>query len=963
MSESFQQRYQTTPFSSGNAPYLEGLYEQFLQNPGSVPSEWVDYFRVIQSGTAGSRDIPRGPVEAAMLARARTYRPVAQLGSGGLHPVEAEKQAAVIKLIESYRGRGHLRAQLDPLGLYVPQVVPDLDLEFHGLDTSDMDTVFSTVSLSGPDRMPLREIWTLLQETYCGPLGFEYMHITNGDERHWIKDRIESVRANAHLKDDEKLNILDSLVAAEGMERYLHTRYVGQKRFSIEGGDSLIAMLHDLVKQSSALGVQETVIGMAHRGRLNVLINMLGKSPREIFSEFEGSYVPKQEEGSGDVKYHLGFASDVQTPKASMHVALAFNPSHLEIVNPVVMGSVRARQDRRGDLRGETVLPVLIHGDAALSGQGIGMETLQLSQARGFYTGGTLHIVLNNQIGFTISNLHDARSTPYCTDIAKMLEAPVLHVNGDDPEAAIFATRLALEYRQKFHKDVFIDLVCYRRHGHNEADEPAATQPIMYQKIRNHPTTLALYAEALKNQNLVDDVTLSSKVETYRDQLDTGKPVAPGITAHVPNQYTVNWSRYQQHHWHESVNTRLPAGQLKALTDAINAVPAKVQLHPTVARIYDARRKMASGTQPMDWGFAELLAYASLVTTGYSVRLTGQDTGRGTFFHRHAVLHNQKDGSTYIPLEHIARDQKAFKVVDSLLSEEGVMGFEYGYSTAEPDALVIWEAQYGDFANGAQVVIDQFISAGEAKWGRLCGLVLFLPHGYEGAGPEHSSARLERYLQLCAEHNMQVCVPSTPAQLFHMLRRQVMRLYRKPLVVMMPKSLLRHKLSVSELSDITHGRFHVVIPEIDALSAKRIRRVIFCSGKVYYDLLEARRADKNIEDIAIVRLEQLYPFPHEEYAEIIQRYVQARDIVWCQEEPQNQGAWYEIRHRLQEPLTEHHYLRYVGRAASASPAAGYVQLHKQQQTALIQEALSKSTQAAPSMTSNNLKTKTISEQA
>ena len=963
MSESLQQRYQTTPFSGGNAAYIEGLYEQFLHNPGSVPSEWADYFRVIQSGTAGPRDIPRGPVEAAMLARALIHRPLVQPGSGGLHPVEAEKQAAVIKLIESYRGRGHLRAKLDPLGLYVPPAVPDLDLKFHGLDASDMDTVFSTVSLSGPDRMPLRDIWSLLQESYCGTLGFEYMHITNGDERHWIRDRIESMRANAHLKQDEKLKILDSLVAAEGMERYLHTRYVGQKRFSIEGGDSLIAMLHDLVKQSSSLGVQEMVIGMAHRGRLNVLINMLGKSPREIFSEFEGSYDPKLEEGSGDVKYHLGFSSDVQTVSGNVHVALAFNPSHLEIVNSVVVGSVRARQDRRGDLRGETVLPVLIHGDAALSGQGIGMETLQLSQARGFHTGGTLHIVLNNQIGFTISNPHDARSTPYCTDIAKMLEAPVFHANGDDPEAAIFVTRLALEYRQRFHKDVFIDLVCYRRHGHNEADEPAATQPIMYQKIRSHPTTLALYAGTLKNQDLVDAATLSSKVERYRDQLDTGKPVAPGISAHVPNQYTVNWSRYQQHHWHENVNTRLPAGQLEFLTDAINAVPTQVQLHPTVARIYDTRRKMAAGTIPMDWGFAELLAYASLVTTGYPVRLTGQDTGRGTFFHRHAVLHNQKDGSTYIPLEHVSRDQKSFMVVDSLLSEEGVMGFEYGYSTAEPDALVIWEAQYGDFANGAQVVIDQFISAGEAKWGRLCGLVLLLPHGYEGAGPEHSSARLERYLQLCAEHNMQVCVPSTPAQLFHMLRRQVMRPYRKPLVVMSPKSLLRHKLSVSSLNDLTHGSFHVVIPEIDELRTDRVRRVIFCSGKVYYDLLEARRADKNIDDIAIVRIEQLYPFPHEEYAEIIKRYVQALDIVWCQEEPQNQGAWYEIRHRLQEPLTQHHNLRYVGRAASASPAAGYAQLHKQQQVILIQEALNKSTMMAPAMARENTKTKVVSEKA
>ncbi|MGA9851767.1 MAG: 2-oxoglutarate dehydrogenase E1 component [Gammaproteobacteria bacterium] len=962
MSASYQQRYQTTPFSGGNADYVEALYEQFLANPASVPAAWSDYFRGFQAATAGPRDIPRGPVEAEMLALAHMHHLAVTLGNGSLDPEAAQKQAAVIKLIESYRGRGYLRAKLDPLGLHVPPEVPDLDLAFHGLGDADMNTVFSTISLTGPDRMPLKDIWSMLQETYCGALGFEFMHVTNGAERQWIKQKIETARAHITLNDEERLNILASLTAAEGMEKYLHTRYVGQKRFSIEGGESLIAMLHDLVRQGSRLGVHEVVIGMAHRGRLNVLINVLGKSPQELFSEFEGSYDPRTTEGSGDVKYHLGFSSDVKTPDGTVHVALAFNPSHLEIVNPVVVGSVRARQDRRGDAKGESVLSVLIHGDAALAGQGIGMETLQLSQARGFHTGGTVHIVLNNQIGFTISNPRDARSTPYCTDLAKMLEAPVFHVNGDDPGAAIFATRLALEYRQTFHKDVFIDLVCYRRHGHNEADEPAATQPIMYQDIRSHPTTLTLYGQALQQQGLVTDTTMKAKAEEYRDRLDTGKPVAPGITAYVPNQYTVDWSRYQQHHWHETVDTQLPASQLKFLTDAINRVPPEVQLHPTVARIYDARRKMAAGEIPMDWGFAEILTYASLVTEGHPVRLTGQDTARGTFFHRHAVLHNQKDGSTYIPLEHVSKDQKTFTVVDSLLSEEGVMGFEYGYSTAEPDALVIWEAQYGDFANGAQVVIDQFISAGEAKWGRLCGLVLFLPHGYEGAGPEHSSARLERYLQLCAEHNMQVCVPSTPAQLFHMLRRQVMRPYRKPLVVMSPKSLLRHKLSVSTLADITHGRFHVVIPEIDGLRPAKVRRVVFCAGKVYYDLLEARRSAK-LDDIALVRLEQLYPFPHDEYAEIIKLYANAFDIVWCQEEPQNQGAWYEIRHRLQDPLTGRHSLRYVGRAASASPAVGYAQLHKQQQNALIQEVLAKNATPVAVPARESIKTKAVSEKA
>ncbi|MDE2197264.1 MAG: 2-oxoglutarate dehydrogenase E1 component [Gammaproteobacteria bacterium] len=959
MNASYQQRYQSTPLSGGNATYVESLYEQFLKNPETVTAAWREYFSGVQAASPGAAEQPRGPLEAELLARAQDRRPAAA-GNGGVHPEAAEKQAAVIKLIEAFRGRGHLHARLDPLGLHVPAPAPDLELAFHGLGDRDMDTVFSTVSLTGSDRMPLKAIWAMLRQVYCGTVGFEFAHVTDSDERLWLKQQIEASGARARLGGAEKLAILQSLTAAEGMERYLHTKYVGQKRFSLEGGDSLIVMLHDLVRQSGRQGVQELVIGMAHRGRLNVLINVLGKSPREIFSEFEGLYDPGQKDGSGDVKYHLGFSSDVKTAGGSVHVALAFNPSHLEIVNPVVEGSVRARQDRRGDVHGAQVIPVLIHGDAALAGQGIGMETLQLSQARGFHTGGTLHLVINNQIGFTISNPHDARSTPYCTDLAKMLEAPVLHVNGDDPEATVFVTRLALDYRQKFHKDVFIDLVCYRRHGHNEADEPAATQPVMYHTIKNHPTTRTLYAERLQQQGLVSADTVNTMAEAYRGDLDAGKPVAPDITEHVPNTFTVDWSRYQQHRWDEGVDTGLTAERLKPLLEAMNRVPDGIVPHPRVARIYDERRKMAAGKVPVDWGCAEILAYASLLTEGYPVRLTGQDTGRGTFFHRHAVIHNQTDGSTYVPLAHLAADQQAFTVVDSLLSEEGVVGFEYGYSSAEPHALVIWEAQYGDFANGAQVVIDQFISAGEAKWGRLCGLTLFLPHGYEGAGPEHSSARLERYLQLCAEHNMQVCVPSTPAQMFHMLRRQVMRLFRKPLVIMTPKSLLRHKLSVSALRDFTHGRFQVVIAESDDIKPAKVERVVFCAGKAYYDLLEARRAGK-LDDVAIVRIEQLYPFPQVEYAQMIALYANARDIVWCQEEPQNQGAWYQIRHRLQEPLKARHTLRYAGRAASASPAAGYAQLHVQQQKALIQEALAAA--GHQESVQQNTKSKAVSEQA
>jgi 2-oxoglutarate dehydrogenase E1 component len=932
MSESLQAQTSTTPLSGGNAPYVEDLYERYLLDPASVPAAWRDYFRQLQAGAA--RETARGPIEAELLARAHGPRSTAAPSGGGLDAAAAEKQAAVIRLIGGYRSRGHLHAKLDPLSLTPLPDVPDLALEFHGLGPADMDTVFSTVSLAGPDRQPLRDIWQKLQQVYCSTIGFEFGHVSNSDERLWLKSRIEGQRTP--LDSAERLALLKDLTAAEGLEKYLHTKYVGQKRFSLEGGDSLMPMLHELVQKGGAAGIQEIVVGMAHRGRLNVLINLLGKSPKELFLEFEG--VHEHTDGSGDVKYHMGFSSDIKTPGGNVHLALAFNPSHLEIVNPVVEGSVRSRQDRRSDTLGEKILPVLVHGDAAFAGQGVNMETLQLSQTRGFYTGGTVHVVLNNQVGFTISRPDDARSTPYCTDLAKMLEAPVFHVNGDDPEAVIFVTRLALDYRMHFHKDVFIDLVCYRRHGHNEADEPSATQPVMYQHIKSHLTPRALYADVLASQGVLSAQAATDLSEQYRKDLDAGKAVAPNITAYVRNEFSVDWSRFVKRMPSEATDTRLDAARLKPLTDAMNRVPEGFELHPRVAKIYDDRRKMAAGEQPMDWGFAETVAYASVLTEDCSVRLTGQDSGRGTFFHRHAVLHNQKDDSTWIPLQHITPSQKRITITDSLLSEEAVMGFEYGYSTADPDALVIWEGQFGDFANGAQVVIDQFMAAGEAKWGRLCGLTLFLPHGYEGQGPEHSSARLERYLQLCAEHNMQVCVPSNPAQMFHMLRRQALRPFRKPLVVMTPKSLLRHKLSVSSLADLIGGRFQLLIPEVEDIKAAKVERMVFCSGKVYYDLLEARRAAA-VDNVAIVRIEQLYPFPQTEYADTLAGYPNAHEIVWCQEEPGNQGAWYQIRHRLQEPLKQKHVLTYAGRAPSASTAAGYMQLHAQQQKALIQDAL------------------------
>ncbi|HET6656026.1 MAG TPA: 2-oxoglutarate dehydrogenase E1 component [Gammaproteobacteria bacterium] len=936
MSDPLDKRYLTSPLFGGNAPFVEAIYEQYLEDPDSVESHWRDYFRGFRTATGDGREVGRGAVEAEFKARARAPRRAAATEAG---PDLTGKSAAAMRLIHAYRSRGHLCANIDPLQLKARPDVPDLKLEYHGLSQADAGTTFAGVRLPGNGSMQLGEIVDALEDIYCGPIGFEYLHLSDADERQWLRERIEAPRARVKLNTEERLTILEQLTAAEGIEKYLHSRYVGQKRFSLEGGETLIPMLDDLIAQSGGAGIEEMVVGMAHRGRINVLINVLGKSPQELFDEFEGKYDPKLNERSGDVKYHLGFSSEIDTQSGRVHVALAFNPSHLEIVDPVVEGSVRARQDRRDGDGFDRVLPVLIHGDAAFSGQGVVMETLQMSQTRGFGTGGTVHIICNNQIGFTISDLADARSTPYCTDIAKMLESPIFHVNGDHPEAAVFVTRLALEYRNTFNKDVFIDFVSYRRQGHNEADEPSATQPLMYDAIKSQASVTHIYAERLQKAGLVEDDAVRAMEDRYRDRLDKGAPVAPGVAGDSGREHSVDWSRFNEVSWDVETDTTLPAERVKQLARAMNHIPDDYTLQNRVKKLYDDRRKMAAGEMPLDWGFAETLAYASLLTDGYPVRLTGQDTRRGTFFHRHAMVHNQDNGAMWMPLAHLADDQASIAIIDSFLSEAAVVGFEYGYSTAQPDHLVIWEAQFGDFANGAQVVIDQFISSGEAKWGRYCGLVMFLPHGYEGQGPEHSSARLERYLQLCAQDNMQVCVPTTPAQWFHMLRRQMIRPYRKPLIVLTPKSLLRHKLSNSTLDDIYTGRYYPVIPEIDDIAADdKVRRIVFCSGKVYFDLLQSRR-DAEIDDIAIIRIEQLYPFPQDDYQATIEKYGNAKDIVWCQEEPENQGAWYQIRHRLQGPLKSKHRLTYAGRPGSASPAAGYMQLHKQQQEALIEAAL------------------------
>jgi 2-oxoglutarate dehydrogenase E1 component len=754
----------------------------------------------------------------------------------------------------------------------------------------------------------------------------------------WLRQHFERDMVSAGKDEKERLWLLEKLTAAEGIERYLHTRFVGQKRFSLEGGESLIPMLDDLIQQGGSSGIREFVIGMAHRGRINVLVNVLGKSPEELFDEFEGKVDSSDMKGSGDVKYHKGYSADMKTPGGNVHIALAFNPSHLEIVNPVVEGSVRARQQRRGDAEGQEVLPVLIHGDAAFSAQGVVTETFQMSQTTGFCTGGTIHIVINNQIGFTTSRPSDARSTAYCSDVAKMIEAPVFHVNGDSPEAAIDVMRLALKYRQKFCKDVVIDLVCYRRHGHNEADEPSATQPVMYSVIKKHKTTRVLYAQQLVGAGVIDDAAVSQLQEDYRDRLDRGEPVPDSALGMIGNKFTVDWHPYLNTAWDEEVDTTLIPAKVAELADKLITLPPGYTLHGRVQRIVDDRKRMAAGEIDMDWGFAESMAYAGLLDAGYECRITGQDSGRGTFFHRHAVLHEQNNRQEYIPLQHITDKPGAFRIIDSLLSEEAVMAFEYGYATTEPGTLVVWEGQFGDFANGAQVVIDQFISSGDAKWGRQCGLTLFLPHGYEGQGPEHSSARLERFLQLCAEHNMQVCVPSTPAQMFHMIRRQMIRPYRKPLIVLTPKSLLRHKASASPLSSLSRGQFEVIIPDTYALQTEDVTRVIFCSGKVYYDLIEAREVN-DLSNVAIVRIEQLYPFAIEQYASTFESYPNITDVVWCQEEPQNQGAWYQIRHRLQEPLSDQQQLFYAGRPGAAAPASGIYKLHLQQQQALVEAAL------------------------
>jgi 2-oxoglutarate dehydrogenase E1 component len=946
MMQAFQQN---SYLFGGNAPYVEELYEAYLNNPGSVPEQWREYFDRMQhvaaaDGSTITRDVARAPVEESFAQRAKANAFVSRVAESDLSI--ARKQVHVQSLIAAYRFLGSRWADLDPLKRTERPKIPELEPAFYDLTEADMDMTFSATNtyFTKAEHMTLREIVAALRETYCGTIGAEFMYISDPAQKRWLQQRLESTRTNPNYSNDKKRAILEQITAAEGLERYLHTKYVGQKRFSLEGGESFIACMDELIQRSGEKGVQEIVIGMAHRGRLNVLVNTLGKMPKDLFAEFEGK-VADDGLSAGDVKYHKGFSSDVSTPGGPLHLSLAFNPSHLEIVNPVVEGSVRARQDRRGDTQRKQVLPVLVHGDAAFAGQGVVMETLNLAQTRGYRTGGTIHIVINNQIGFTTSDPRDSRSTLYCTDVVKMIEAPVLHVNGDDPEAVVFATQIAVDYRAEFGKDIVLDIICFRKLGHNEQDTPALTQPLMYKKIGAHPGTRKLYADKLETQGAVAAGDGDKMVAEYRAAMDAGRHTEEMVLTNFKGKYAVDWSPFLNRKWTDTADTAVPVAELKRLGERITTVPDKFKLHPLVEKVLTDRRAMANGESNLDWGMGEHLAFASLVASGYPVRITGQDSGRGTFTHRHAVLHDQNrekwDAGSYIPLQNVADGQAPFLVIDSVLSEEAVLGFEYGYSSAEPNALVCWEAQFGDFVNGAQVVIDQFISSGEVKWGRVSGLVMMLPHGYEGQGPEHSSARPERFLQLCAENNMQVVQPTNAAQIFHVLRRQMIRLFRKPLVILTPKSLLRNKDAGSPLTDLARGHFQTVISEVDAsIKPEKVKRVQVCSGKVYYDLVNARK-ERGADDVAIVRIEQLYPFPHKAFKEELDKYPKAAEIVWIQDEPQNQGYWFFVQHHLLENMTEGQKLAYAGRAASASPAVGYASKHMEQQKALIDTAFAK----------------------
>ncbi len=932
----------------GNAPYVEELYEAYLDNPGSVPDNWRTYFDQLQhmpatDGQEATRDQAHAPIVESFAIRAKTNGFAQRAKESDL--AVATKQVHVQSLIAAYRSLGSRWADLDPLKRTDRPAIPELDPAFYGLNEADLDQVFSAANtyFSSASTMTLRDILKALRDTYCRSVGAEFMHASDPAVKRWVQERLESTLSAPPVSAEGKRNLLQQLTEAEGLERYLHTKYVGQKRFSLEGGDSFIASMDELVHHAGQAGVQEMVVGMAHRGRLNMLVNIMGKMPGDLFAEFEGHHAEGLSDG--DVKYHNGFSSDLSTRGGPMHLSLAFNPSHLEIVNPVVEGSVRARQERRGAEGYKQVLPVLVHGDAAFAGQGVVMETLNLAETRGYGTGGTVHLVINNQIGFTTSDPRDTRSTIYCTDVSKMIEAPVFHVNGDDPEAVAFTTRLALDFRMAFGRDVVVDIVCFRKLGHNEQDTPALTQPLMYKRIGVHPGTRKLYADKLTAQGVLKEGEGDQLVKDYRQYMEDGQRTIEPVLTNYKSKYSIDWTPFLNAKWTDQADTAVPLAELKSIGEALTQTPAGFTPHALVTKLLNDRRAMARGEQNLDWGMGEHLAFATLVKAGYAIRITGQDSGRGTFTHRHAVLHDQNrerwDDGTYIPLQNVSAGQAPFTVIDSVLSEEAVLGFEYGYSCADPNTLTIWEAQFGDFVNGAQVVIDQFIVSGEAKWGRQSGLTMMLPHGYEGQGPEHSSARIERFLQLCADNNIQVVQPTTASQIFHLLRRQMVRKFRKPLVILTPKSLLRNKDAGSPLKELSTGRFQPIIPELDEqIKAASVKRVLACSGKVYYDLVHGR-ADRKDSSVAIIRVEQLYPFAHKTFEAELRKYPKATEVVWVQDEPQNQGPWFYVQHHLYQNMSAGQKLGYAGRPASASPAVGYLAKHQEQQKALVEQAFGK----------------------
>ena len=933
MSLTMKELWGSSHISAGHAAYLESLYEIFINNPEDLSKEWFDFFTNLPSH-------PKSNGEISHLEIIKDFKNISRNNITSEVSVD-ERQGKVIRLIQSYRNRGHLKANLDPLGMMERRFVEDLDIEFHGLSNEDLDQVFYTDTLdTGSDKSTLREIINRLEEIYCGNIGIECNHIMESEERRWFQRKFESKLQEYSFDDEEKLNIFERLNSAEGLAKYLSAKYPGMKRFGIDGAESLVPLVESIIQNCGSMGANQICFGMAHRGRLNLLVNVLGKLPSDLFAAFDEDST-LEGASTGDVKYHLGFSSNFDTKGGEVHVSLFNNPSHLEIVDPVVIGSVRARQDRIKDKDRSKVIPVLLHGDASFSGQGVVMESLQMSQTRGFYVGGTIHVIVNNQIGFTTSNVNDSRSTDYSSDVAKMIQAPVIHVNGDDPEMVVNATKIACKYRNKFKKDIVIDLFCYRRRGHNEADDPSATQPLMYKKISEHPSVLKQYEENLISKGILSKEKAKDIKVSYRKSLEGGKSVAKNLAKKPNDSLWFDWQPFMDIKWWPKVDTTFDKKEFIKLGKDICKVPKSFNLGNQARKIFEDRLSMTDEKTPINWGYAESMAYATLLKEGYPIRISGQDVRRGTFSHRHACVFDSRSGMGFIPLSEIAEQSDTrFDIYDSLLSEEAVLGFEYGYSATWPSGLAIWEAQFGDFANGAQVVIDQFIVSAQHKWERLSGLVMLLPHGYEGQGPEHSSARIERFLQLCASENIQVCVPSTPKQIFHLLRRQAIRKMRTPLVVISPKSLLRNPDAISNLNELVDGNFSCVIDD-NLKNKKNVKRLIMCSGKVFYDLMK-KRNNKKIRNTAIIRIEQLYPFPYDDLEEILTKYENVKEYIWCQEEPLNQGAWFSHRHRIQRVLdrfSKGYEVSLISRPAAAAPAVGLMKLHLQQQQDLINKAI------------------------